>query len=1066
MRFSHFFIDRPIFASVISIIITLVGAIAYFTLPVAQYPDIVPPTIQVTATYPGASAETIAETVATPLEQEVNGVDGMLFMQSSSTGDGRLTISVTFELGTNLDLAQVLVQNRVAIAEPRLPEDVRRLGVNVARNSPDMLMVSHLNSPDGSRDATYLSNYARTQLVDRLARLKGVGQVNIFAERAYSMRIWIDPEKAAALDLIATEVVDAVRENNVQVASGRLNQLPVPNPAAFELPIESQGRFLEPTQFGDIVVKRSDGGRITRLRDIARIELGAQDYSTIGYLDGKPALPMPIFQRPGSNALETARAIEGVLAEARKDMPSGVAATVAFNPTQFIADSVHEVYLTIFEAMLLVVLVILLFLQSWRAAIIPIIAIPIALIGTFAVMQAFGFSINNLTLFGLVLAVGIAVDDAIVVVENIERYLATGLTPREAAHKTMDEVGGALVAIALVLSAVFIPTAFITGISGAFYQQFALTVASATVISAVVSLTLSPALGALLLRAHESHPRRAAWRQVLLSPFTFIAVLFNRSFDAFSRGYGRLVNRVLRMATVALLIYAGLIVLTGIQFRNTPTGFIPDQDQGYLISIFQLPPGASVTRTDEVVRHATSVLMDMPEIAHAAGFAGFDGATRTNAPNAGAIFSPLKPYAERAAMGRSITQTVAEVQKRYGGIKEAMAFVIPPPPVRGIGTGGGWKLYIQDQGGHGIDALEKVTQEFIARANTDPRLARVFTSFNTGTPKVFADIDRSRAEKLRVPVEKVLDALEIYLGSAYVNDFNFLGRTYRVTAQADGEFRDQREDLLKLRTRSDNGAMVPLGSLTTFRDLTGPYRVSRYNLYTAVEIQGVPAPGVSTGESIEAVEAIAADVLPEGYGFEWTDLALQEKLAGNTAPVAFSLAVAFVFLVLAALYESWMLPLAVILIVPMCLLASVTGVNLRGMDNNILVQIGFIVLIGLAAKNAILIVEFALQGERQGLTAREAAAQAARTRLRPILMTSFAFIMGVVPLMIATGAGAEMRQSLGTAVFSGMLGVTFFGLIFTPVFYIVCRGSADWISRRRAGRAAVAVPVKMGGPVA
>ena len=1048
MRFTHFFVDRPIFAAVISIIIVLVGAIAYVALPIAQYPDIVPPTIQVTANYPGASAETVASTVATPLEQEINGVDNMLFMQSSATGDGRLVINVTFELGTDLDIAQVLVQNRVALAVPRLPEDARRLGVNVAKNSPDMLMVVHVFSPDRSRDPTYLSNYARTHIVDRLVRLKGVGQINIFAERAYGMRIWIDPERAAARDLTATEIVDAVRANNVQVASGTINAQPVPHTGAFELAVESQGRFLTTEQFGDIVVKRGEAGRITRLKDVARVELGSQDYSTIGYIDGKPALPMPIFQRPGSNAIETARAVEELMTEIGKDLPSGVAYVIAFNPTQFIADSVHEVYLTIFEAMALVVLVIMVFLQSWRAAIIPIVAIPIALIGTFAVMGVFGFSINNLTLFGLVLAVGIAVDDAIVVVENIERYLAEGLSPREAAHKTMDEVGSALVAIALVLAAVFVPTAFISGIAGQFYRQFALTIASATVISAIVSLTLSPALGALLLKPHDAHAKRHPLAVVVLLPFTLFARAFNAAFAGFANGYAAITRRLVRMTLVMMLIYAGLIVLTWKTFDSTPTGFIPQQDQGYIITVYRLPPGSSVMRTDKVVRRAASILLDMPDIAHCAGFAGFDGASRTNSPDAGAAFCPLAPYAERAKRG-TIADTLRIAQQKLSVIQEAMAFVVPPPPVRGIGTGGGWKLYIEDRGGHGVNALEQVTSEFIARANQLPEVKSVFTTFNTATPKIFANIDRTRAEKLDVPAERVLDTLEIYLGSAYVNDFNFLGRTYRVTAQAEGNYRDDPSDLLKLKTRSNRGAMVPLGSLTTFRDLTGAYRVGRYNLYTAAEVQGVAAPGRSTGEALDAIEKLAAEVLPDGYGFEWTDLALQERLAGNTAAMAFGLGVAFVFLVLAALYESWMLPLAVILIVPMCLLASITGVGLRGMQNDILVQIGFIVLIGLAAKNAILIVEFARQAEASGLGRREAAMQAARMRLRPILMTSFSFIMGVVPLVIASGAGAEMRQSLGTAVFSGMLGVTFFGLLFTPVFYIVCRGLAQRGERRR-----------------
>jgi len=1042
MRFSHFFIDRPIFASVVAIAITLTGAIAYFSLPVAQYPNIVPPTIQVSATYPGASAETVADTVASVLEQEINGVDGMLFIKSEATGDGRVVINVTFNLGTDLDIAQVLVQNRVAIAEPRLPEDVRRLGISVVKTSPDLLMVLHILSPDGSRDATYLSNFARTQIIDRLARLEGVGQVNIFAERAYSMRIWIDPERAASFDLTALEIVNAVRQNNVQVASGTLNKLPVPEPGAFELAVESQGRFIEPEQFGDIVIKRVGGGRVTRLRDVARIELGAQDYSTIGYIDGKPALPVVLFQRPGTNALETSDSIKALVEDMSPDFPTGVGYEFAFNPTNFIRDSVRAVYITIFEAIVLVVLVILLFLQSWRATIIPLIAIPIALIGTFAVMQAFGFSINNLTLFGLVLSVGIAVDDAIVVVENMERYLAAGLSPKDAAHKTMDEVGGALVAIALVLTAVFIPSAFVEGISGQFYRQFALTVATATVISAVVSLTLSPALGALLLNANDAARKRNSLMTLLMSPFTLIARAFNVGFAGFSNVYGALTHRVLRFAALMLLIYAALLAVTALQFRATPTGFVPQQDQGYMITVYVLPPGSSVTRTDVVVRRATELLMAMPEMAHTAGFAGLDGATRTNAPNAGAIFAPLQPYGDRVAMGRSIQDTMAEAQQRLGTIQEAMAFVVPPPPVRGIGTTGGWKMYVQDRGGQGLRALESASRELIARANEDPVLTRVFTSFNTATPKVFADIDRTRAEILQVPAERVLDTLEIYLGSAYVNDFNFLGRTYRVTAQADGNYRDQRGDILKLRTRSERGAMVPLGSVTSFRDVTGPYRVPRYNLFPAIEVQGGAAPGYSTGEAIARMEQLAAEVLPEGIGFEWTDLALQEKLSGDTSAMAFVLGVVFVFLVLAALYESWMLPLSVILIVPMCLLASITGIVLRGMDNNILVQIGFIVLIGLAAKNAILIVEFARQGERDGLDRIAAAEQAARTRLRPILMTSFAFIMGVMPLALATGAGAEMRRSLGTAVASGMFGVTFFGLLFTPVFYIVCRGVA------------------------
>jgi HAE1 family hydrophobic/amphiphilic exporter-1 len=1056
VRLTHFFIDRPIFASVVSLLITVIGIVSYFALPVAQYPEIAPPSIQVNASYPGASAETVADTVATPLEQEINGVEGMLYLRSEATGDGRLTITVTFRLGTDLDLAQVLVQNRVAIAEPRLPESVRRLGVSVIKNSPDMLMVVHILSPDGSRDLAYISNYARTQLVDRLARLDGVGQVQIFAERAYSMRVWIDPERAALYNLTAAEVVEAVRQNNVQVASGRLNQLPVPEPGAFELTVESQGRLLEPWQFEQIVVKQGEDGRIVKLEDVGSIELGAQDYSTLGYLDSRAALPLILYQRPGSNALATARSIIALVEEAAREFPAGIEHAIVYNPTQFIAESVEEVYHTLVEATLLVIIVVLVFLQSWRAALVPILAIPIALIGTFAVMAAAGFSLNNLTLFGLVLAIGIVVDDAIVVVENMERRLRDGLPPREAARRTMDEVGGALIAIALVLSAVFIPAAFIEGISGQFYRQFAVTIAGATVISAVVSLTLSPALGALILRPADE--RAEAGVAMVWQWLWGLAASFNLGFESLAARYGAFTGRAVRRSAVLLVVYAVLIGLTAERLLSTPRGFIPQQDQGYLISVFQLPPGASVARTDQVIRRASDLLLRLPGIEHAIGFAGFDGATFTNAPNAGAIFIGLAPFEERVAAGHSAADVTRRAQSALAEIEEAVSFVIAPPPVRGIGTSGGPKLYVQDRGARGARALEEVTRAVVAEANASPHLAQVFSLFNTATPRIYADIDRVRAEKLGVPVERVLEMLEIYLGSAYVNDFNFLGRTFRVTAQAEGAYRDERRDVLKLKTRSTRGAMVPLGSLARLEDVTGPYRVPRYNLYNAAEVQGSTAPGSSTGQAIEAIEDVAARVLPEGFGFEWTELTLQQKLAGDTAVFAFALGVLFVFLLLAALYESWLLPLAVVLIVPMCLLAATLGINLRGMDNNILVQVAFIVLIGLAAKNAILIVEFARQAEAEGLDRFAAAAHAAQTRLRPILMTSFAFIMGVVPLAVATGAGAEMRQALGTAVFAGMLGVTLFGLAFTPVFYVVCR----WLASLRLPPAA-AVGVRAGG---
>jgi hydrophobe/amphiphile efflux-1 (HAE1) family protein len=1038
VRFPHFFIERPIFAAVISILITLVGAIAYFALPVAQYPEIAPPSIQVSTSYPGASAEVVSDTVATPLEQEINGVEGMLYQRSESTGDGRLAITVTFRPGTNLDVAQVLVQNRVAIAEPRLPEEVRRRGVTVIKNSPDLLMVIHMRSPDATRSLAYISNYTRTQIIDRIARLNGVGEARIFSERAYSMRIWLDPDKVASFGLTGTEVVEAIRANNVQVASGTLNRQPVPQQRAFEIGVESQGRFIDPEQFSNIVVSRGATGQVVKLRDLARVELGAEDYSTLGYLDGTPALPILVFQRPGSNALATAAGILKTMADLEPQFPTGLGYSVVYNPTRFIEESVNKVYTTIFEAVLLVVLVVVVFLQDWRAAVIPVVAIPISLIGTFAVMSAFDFSLNNLTLFGLVLAIGIVVDDAIVVVENMERFLREGMNPREAAHKTMEEVGGALVAIALVLSAVFIPTAFVSGIAGQFYRQFALTIATATIISAVVSLTLSPALGAILMRGHDHAPSHGVVH-VLMTPFRLFARGFNASFDALARGYGYLTSRLVRLALVVLVIYAGLLALTIDRFSKTPTGFIPEQDQGYLIGVFQLPPGASVARTDAVIRKASGILLGVPGVAHTVGFAGFDGATFTNASNGGAIFIPLAPFPERAAQGLSARAVLEKAQQALGAIPEAIAFVIQPPPVRGIGTGGGWKLYVQDLRGRGVGALEQVTRAFIQEANQQPQLSRVFSLFNTATPKLYADIDRVRAEKLKVPVERVLDTLEVYLGSAYVNDFNFLGRTYRVTAQADGEYRLGQEDLLRLKTRSDSGAMVPLGSLMTVRDITGPQRVPRYNLYKAAEVLGSAAPGVSSSTALDLAESVAARTLPDGFSFEWTELALQQRLASDSGLTTFAMAVVFVFLLLAALYESWTLPLAVVLIVPMCLLAAVVGVGLRGIENNLLVQVGFVVLIGLAAKNAILIVEFARQSEEQGSDRFTAAAHAARMRLRPILMTSFAFIMGVLPLVFSEGAGAEMRRALGTAVFSGMLGVTFFGLLFTPVFYVVCR---------------------------
>jgi hydrophobe/amphiphile efflux-1 (HAE1) family protein len=1063
MKLSHLFIDRPILAMVVSILITLVGGISYFSLPVAQYPEIAPPTIVISATYPGASAQVVSETVATPLEQEINGVENMLYMTSQATADGKLTLTITFALGTDLDIAQVLVQNRSAVAEPRLPEEVRRLGITVRKNSPDLMMVIHLSSPDGSRDQLYISNYVTLQVKDVLARLDGVGDVQTRGARDYSMRIWLDPEKVAARNLTAGEVVAALRAQNVQVASGVLNQPPVPKPQAFSINVETLGRLTDSRQFSNIIVRTDPDGRVTRIRDIGRVELGAQDYTSNAYLDERTAVPMLIFQRPGSNALATAARLKAAMRELSGSFPTGLQYDIVYDPTEFIAQSVDEVYKTMFEAVILVVLVVILFLQSWRASLIPIIAIPVSLIGTLAVMAVAGFSLNNLSLFGLVLAIGIVVDDAIVVVENVERNIREGLSPRAAAHETMDEVGGALVAIALVLSAVFIPAAFITGITGQFFRQFAVTIASATIISCIVSLTLSPALCALLFKPHDQHagPSRFFLARWIAAFFQ----AFNNGFDRLSNGYGRWTGLFVRRSLIFLGLYAVLIALTGWQFVRAPTGFIPSQDQGYLITVIQLPPGASLDRTDAVVRKVTKTLLETDGVIHAVPFTGLDGATFTSAPNAGAIFATLAPFDDRVPKGLSADKVLANLRTKLSTVEEAFIIVIPPPPVRGIGNAGGFKMMVQDKRGRGLPELEAATTDLVTAANQTPGLTGVFSLFNTRTPKLYADIDRVKTEILGVSADNVFEALEIYLGSIFVNEFNYLGRTYRVTAQADGPFRQSISDIANYKTRNSAGRMVPIGAVTTFQDIIGAYRVPRYNLFPAAELQGNTLPGYSTGYALATMEKLAADRLPDGFGFEWTELAYQEKLVGNTGLVVFVASVVFVFLLLAAQYESWSLPLAVILIVPMCLLAGVSGLLMRGMEVNILAQVGFVVLIGLAAKNAILIVEFARQAEHEGATRFDAAIQAARTRLRPILMTSFAFILGVVPLAIAVGAGAEMRQSLGTTVFFGMLGVTGFGLIFTPVFYVTMRGLAVKLSRPRRGPAKPTPPPSDSGEI-
>lgn len=1042
MRLSRFFITRPIFAAVIAMVITIVGAIAYFQLPISQYPDIIPPTVVVSATYPGASAETVAETVAAPIEQEINGVDNMLYQSSQSTADGHLAISVTFKVGTDLDAAQMLVQNRVSAAVPRLPEEVQRLGVTTRKTSPTSLMAINLISPDGSLDQKYISNYALTQIRDRLARIDGVGEARIFGSREYAMRIWIDPGRAAAVNLTAGEIVQALRAQNVQVAAGALGQPPSATADAFQLNVRTQGRLSQPEQFADIVIRTDPDGGQVRVRDVARVEIGADNYGTNAYLSGKNSNMIAVFQRPGSNALATGLALEAEMKELAKSFPPGLEYRIMWNSTKFIAQSIDAVRQTLFEAALLVVLVIFVFLQKWRAAIIPVIAIPVSLVGTFAVMAIFGYSLNSLSLFGLVLAIGIVVDDAIVVVENVERNLALGQTPLEAARTSMDEVSGALVAIMLVLCAVFVPTFFLTGLSGAFYRQFALVISAATVISLILSLTLSPALGALLLRHEHETPVRRPWQKVLHQ----IGESFNTRFDSFSERYARLTTWLVARPKSVMISYCGLVVATVCLFWVTPAGFVPAQDQSYLITLINLPPGASLSRTDAAVKEVSKRILSVDGVRGTIMLAGYNAASDSQSPNSGTIFIPLKPFDQRS---RHANDILSEARSKVADIADASVMIIPPPLIDGIGSAGGYRMMVQDRAGHGYQALGAESAKLIARANETPGLAQVYTFFNTATPRIFADIDRKKSDMLGVPPERVFEALQVYLGSAYVNDFNMLGRTFHVTAQADQANRSSTADIANLKTRSTSGEMVPIGSVATFKDEAGPYRVVRYNLFPAVEVDGDTAPGWSSGYALSTMEKLSRE-LPQGYGAEWTGIAFQQENAGNTAALVFALAVVFVFLVLAAQYESLILPLAIILIVPMCLFAAMIGVNLRGMDNNVLTQIGLVVLIALAAKNAILVVEFAKQAEElEGLSPTAAAIQAARTRLRPILMTSFAFILGAVPLLVAKGAGAELRQALGTAVFFGMLGVTLFGLIYTPTFYVVCRALGDRLRRLR-----------------
>ncbi|WP_422096809.1 efflux RND transporter permease subunit [Variovorax sp.] len=1037
MNLSKFFIDRPIFAGVLSLLMLIAGLIALRGLPISEYPEVAPPSVVVRAQYPGANPKVIAETVATPLEEQINGVEGMLYMGSQATTDGVMTLTVTFRLGTDPDKAQQLVQNRVSQAEPRLPEEVRRLGITTVKSAPDLTMVVHLVSPNGRYDINYLRNYAVLNVKDPLARIEGVGQVQIFGGGDYSMRVWLDPQKVAQRGLSASDVVAAIRGQNVQAAAGVVGASPGLSGVDMQLSINAQGRLQSEEEFGDIIVKSGTDGAVTRLRDIGRLEMGAADYSLRSLLNNDPAVGMGVFQAPGSNALDISANVRKTMAELNKNMPEGLEYRIAYDPTQFVRASIESVIHTLLEAIMLVVLVVILFLQTWRASIIPLLAVPVSVIGTFAVLHVLGFSINALSLFGLVLAIGIVVDDAIVVVENVERNIEAGLTPREATYRAMREVSGPIIAIALVLVAVFVPLAFISGLTGQFYRQFAVTIAISTVISAINSLTLSPALAALLLRGHDQ-PKDALTRGMDRA-FGWLFRGFNKFFHRGSEAYSGGVKRVISRKTLMLVIYLALVGVTFGLFKAVPSGFVPAQDKQYLIGFAQLPDGATLDRTDEVIQRMGEIMKKNPNVEDAIAFPGLSINGFTNSSNSGIVFATLKPFDQRKRADQSGGAVAGQLNQAFGSIQDAFIVMFPPPPVAGLGTTGGFKLQIEDRASVGYDQMDAAVKAFMAKAYAAPELTGMFTSWQVNVPQLYADIDRTKARQLGVPVTDIFDTMQIYLGSLYANDFNKFGRTYSVRVQADAPYRARAEDVGLLKVRSTSGEMVPLAALMKVNSTFGPERAMRYNGYLAADINGGPAPGYSSGQAQDAITKIAAETLPKGVSFEWTELTYQEILAGNSAFLVFPLAILLVFLVLAAQYESLTLPIAIILIVPMGIMAAMAGVWISGGDNNVFTQIGLIVLVGLSAKNAILIVEFARELEFAGRTPIQAAIEASRLRLRPILMTSLAFVMGVLPLVLSTGAGSEMRKAMGVAVFAGMIGVTAFGLFLTPVFYVLMR---------------------------
>ncbi len=1031
--FSQFFIKRPIFASVLSLLFFISGAIAVWQLPITEYPEVVPPTVVVTANYPGANPKVIAQTVASPLEQEINGVENMLYMSSQATADGRMTLTITFAIGTDVDKAQTQVQSRVDRATPRLPQEVQRLGVVTEKSSPDLTMVVHLTSPDQRYDMLYLSNYAALNVKDELARINGVGAVRLFGAGEYSLRIWLDPNKVAALGLSPSDIIAAVREQNQQAAAGSLGAQPSGN-ADFQLLINVKGRLTEQEEFENIIVKVGNQGEITRLKDVARVELGASNYALRSQLDNKDAIAIPVFQASGSNAIQISDDVRSKMAELSKSFPEGLTYDIVYDPTVFVRGSIEAVVKTLFEAVLLVVLVVVLFLQTWRASIIPLVAVPVSLVGTFAFMHLMGFSLNALSLFGLVLAIGIVVDDAIVVVENVERNIAEGLSPMAATQKAMTEVTGPIVATTLVLAAVFIPTAFMSGLTGQFYKQFALTITISTFISAINSLTLSPALSALLLKSHDA-PKDALTRAMDKLFGGWLFGPFNRLFSRASNGYGWMVRKVIRFGGIIAIVYIGLVALTGVQFTQTPTGYVPGQDKQYLVAFAQLPDAASLDRTDAVIKKMSAIALEHPGVAHSIAFPGLSINGFTNSTNSGIVFVALDSFEARKSPELSANAIAGALNQKFASIQDAFIAIFPPPPVQGLGTIGGFRLQIQDRANLGYEALYQVTQQVMYKAWATPELAGVFSSYQVNVPQLELDIDRTKAKQQAVSLDQIFQTLQTYMGSTYVNDFNRFGRTYQVNMQADEAFRQSPEQISQLKVPNQNGDMIPLGSFINITQAAGPDRVMHYNGFTTAEINGGPAPGFSSGEAQAAIEKILDETLPIGMSYEWTELTYQQILAGNTSLLVFPLVILLVFMVLAAQYESLSLPMAIILIIPMTLLSALSGVLLYGGDNNIFTQIGLIVLVGLATKNAILIVEFAKEEQDRGATPMDAILEAAKLRLRPILMTSIAFIMGVVPMVFSTGAGAEMRQAIGVAVFAGMIGVTIFGLILTPLFY-------------------------------